>query len=429
MMMKASRNLVGWAVLAAFCSTSQSVHASGLQLIEQSASGLGNAFAGQAAAAENASTVFFNPSGMTYLPGRQISGTLHGIHPGIKFSDNGGSRSPAGIAAPGGGGNGGDAGGWNWIPNLSLTWQLTPRLWAGIGISAPFGLKTHYDADFIGRFQSRKAEVMTIDVNPSVAYKLNDVVSLGAGVSYQRAKVAIERSFFAGVELPQTVALDDHAWGWNIGAMFNLGPATRLGLSYRSAIDYTLGGTVAIAGVGSAGAAAEFSLPATTSVGLFHQINDRWQLLGDVTWTQWSKLQNAHLILTSNGLGAMPAGAVVDTLDFQFRNSYRAGLGVNYQWSSDLTLRFGVAYDKTPVPDSTHRLPLLPDSSRKWTAIGAKYQLSRAGVLDVGYAHLFVNSPDVFRDRGVGVPGAQGILSGTYRESANILSLQYSHSF
>lgn len=428
--MKAFHGISSWVVLAVLCSASQALHASGLQLIDQSASGAGNAFAGQAAAAENASTVFFNPSGMTYLPGRQFSGTLHGIRPEIKFSDNGGSRSPAGIAAPGAGGNGGDAGGWNWIPNLSLTWQLTPQLWAGIGFSAPFGLKTHYDADFIGRFQSRKADLKTMDVNPSVAYKINDAVSVGAGVSYQRIKVSIERSFFAGVELPQAISLDDHAWGWNIGAMFNLGSATRLGLSYRSAIDYTLGGTVAIGGVGSAGAATEFSLPATTSAGLFHQINDRWQVLGDVTWTQWSKLQNAQLILTTNGLGATPAGAVVDTLDLQFRNSYRVGLGVNYRWSSDLTLRFGVAYDRTPVPDSAHRLPILPDSSRKWTAIGAKFRLSKAGVLDVGYAHLFVNSGDVFRDRGMmGVAGAQGILSGTYRESANTLSLQYSHSF
>lgn len=427
--MKFSRSLVGWAVLAALSSASQSAQASGLQLIEQNGGGTGNAFAGQAAAAENASTVFFNPAGMTYLPGRHLSGALHGIRPTIKFSDDGGSRSPAGIPAPLGGGNGGDAGGWNWIPNFDLTWQLTPRLWAGVGVTAPFGLKTHYDAQFIGRFQSRQADISTLDVNPSIAYRINDVVSLGAGVSYQRAKVDIERSFFAGVELPQAVKLDDGAWGWNVGAMFNLGSATRVGLTYRSEMQYDFSGTVAVAGVGSAAAAARATLPATASMGLSHQLNDRWQLLGDVTWTQWSRLQDVDVILTSAGLGAIPAGAVVDTLDLRFRNTYRIGVGLNYRWSGDLTLRFGVAYDRSPVPDSLHRLPILPDNDRTWMAVGAKFQLSKAGALDVGYAHLFVDNPAVLRNRGVGVLGAQGILSGSFRESAHVVSVQYSHSF
>ena len=117
---------------------------------------------GQAAAAENASTIFFNPSGMTLVPGRQVTGTLNIIRPQTEFTDNGGSRSPANVAAPGGGSNGNDAGGWNYVPNAFMSWQFSDRLWAGIGLTVPFGLKTNYDPTFIGRFQSQKSQYMRV---------------------------------------------------------------------------------------------------------------------------------------------------------------------------------------------------------------------------------------------------------------------------
>ena len=249
--MRTNNKMIGVAILVTLGTGSQQAVASGFQLMEQNASGLGNAYAGQAAAAENASTIFFNPAGMTQLPGKQISGTLSIIRPTIDFTDNGASRSPAGAPSPAGGGNGGDAGGWNYIPSGYFSWQLTPRLWAGIGVTAPFGLNTDYDLNYIGRFQSQKAELKTYDVNPSLAFKINDAVSIGGGLSYQHAKLSLDRSFFAGAALPQTVSLSDNSWGWNLGAMFNLGSATRLGLSYRSEMKQDLAGSVTVVGVGN----------------------------------------------------------------------------------------------------------------------------------------------------------------------------------
>ena len=425
---KAHNKMIGVAVLVTLGTGSQHAVASGFQLMEQNASGLGNAYAGQAAAAENASTIFYNPAGMTQLPGKQISGTLSIIRPTIDFTDNGASRSPGGAPSPAGGGNGGDAGGWNYIPSGYFSWQLTPRLWAGIGVTAPFGLNTDYDSNYIGRFQSQKAELKTYDFNPSLAFKINDAVSIGGGLSYQHAKLSLDRSFFAGAALAQTVSLSDDSWGWNLGAMFNLGSATRLGLSYRSEMKHDLAGSVTVAGVGNGTAMVSLNLPDTVSIGISHQLADKWQLLGDFTWTHWSRIQNLPLILTSS-LGPSPAGTVSDTLDLQFKNSYRVGLGANYRWTDNLMLKLGVAYDATPVPDSTHRTVFLPDSNRTWLAFGAKHQLSKAGVLDVGYAHLFLSDAGIFRNKGVGVAGAQGIVSGNYNESVNIVSIQYSHSF
>jgi long-chain fatty acid transport protein len=426
--MRKIKNTVCLSVLAALSAAAGGAAASGFALIEQNASGLGNAYAGQAAAAENASTIYFNPAGMTLLPGRQVSGTLNIIKPDTEFTNNGGSRSPAGAAAPGAGSNGGDAGGWNYVPNGYLSWQLTPKLWAGIGLTVPFGLKTTYDPTFMGRYQSQKVQLQTYDVNPSVAYKFNDWLSVGGGVSYQYAQLGLDRSFFAGATLAQTVSLNDGAWGWNIGAIADLGKNTRVGLTYRSAINYDLAGGVTVSGVGSATAKASFSVPDSASVAVSHKLNNQWQLLGDVTWTRWSRIQNVPLFLTSS-LGASPAGSVSDTLDFQFKDSYRVGVGVNYRWTENFMLKIGVAYDKTPVPDTLHRTVFLPDNDRTWLSFGAKHQLTKNGVLDVGYAHLFLSDSDTLRNKGVGFARAQGIVSGSYSSRVDIFSIQYTHSF
>lgn len=422
------RAAVSAAVVAALALAAGPAAASGFALIEQNASGLGNAYAGQAAAAENASTIFFNPAGMTLLGGRQASGTFNVIRPDTGFTDNGGSRAPSGAIPLGN--LGGDGGGWNYVPNAYLSWQLTPRLWAGVGLSVPFGLKTTYDPNFIGRFQSQKSQLATYDLNPSIAFKFNDWLSVGGGVSYQYARLALDRSFSVVTSArAQTVSLHDGAWGWNIGAMFNLGKDTRLGLSYRSSMNYDLAGGITVAGVGTATGKVSLSMPDSASLALSHQLNDKWQLLGDATWTKWSRIQNLPLFLTSP-LGASPAGSVSDTLDLQFKDSWRVGVGTNYRWTDNFTLKLGVAYDKTPVPDATHRSVFLPDLNRTWLSFGGKHQLTKSGVLDVGYARIFMSDGDILRNKGTGAAaGLQGIVSGSYKSHVDIVSVQYTHSF
>jgi long-chain fatty acid transport protein len=169
-------------------------------------------------------------------------------------------------------------------------------------------------------------------------------------------------------------------------------------------------------------------MPDSASLAISHQLNDKWQLLGDVTWTRWSRIQNVALVLTGSGLA--PAGTVSDILDLQFKDSYRAGVGANYRWTDNFMLKLGVAYDKSPVPDAAHRSVFLPDSDRTWLSFGAKHQLTKNGVLDVGYAHLFMSDSDTLRNKLVGfVAGRQGIVSGSYQAHVDIFSIQYTHSF
>jgi len=167
--------------------------ASGFALIEQNASGLGNAYSGAAAVAEDASTIFFNPAGMTRLPGMQAVGAVTAVKPSTKFSLSGNqpctqaTAASAGVLPPlintGCTNSGGDAGSWGFPLSAYFSWQATPELWLGIGVSAPFGLKTEWDSGWAGRFQAIKSEVTTVNINPSVAWKINEMFSIGGGIS------------------------------------------------------------------------------------------------------------------------------------------------------------------------------------------------------------------------------------------------------
>jgi long-chain fatty acid transport protein len=163
--------------------------ASGFQLLEQNGSGLGTAFAGSAAVADNASTIYFNPAGMTKLQAHEFSLGVDAVRPSFKFTNNSSSVAPAAT-----GSNGGDAGGWTAVPNGYLSWALTKDLYLGVGVSAPFGLLTEYDSDWAGRFQAIKFDIKTVNVNPSIAYRLNDKVSLGFGVNWQKMDAVYETS-------------------------------------------------------------------------------------------------------------------------------------------------------------------------------------------------------------------------------------------
>jgi hypothetical protein len=159
------------AVLA--CLASGYAAASGFQLFEQNASGIGNSYAGSAAVAENASTVFYNPAGMTQLEGKNISAGVSAIHTSYKFT-NGASTGTNNLLAFG---NGNDAGGTGYVPNGYFTMPVAKDLYFGLGIGAPFGLQTDYRDPWMGASQSIKFEVKTVNINPSIAYRANDTVS------------------------------------------------------------------------------------------------------------------------------------------------------------------------------------------------------------------------------------------------------------
>ncbi|GBL46898.1 Long-chain fatty acid transport protein [Sulfuriferula multivorans] len=389
--------------------------ASGFALIEESASGLGNAFAGGAASAEDASTLFFNPAGMTRLSGQQMSLVLHAIKPTIEFS-NTASTAATGRSL---GNSGGDAGYWAAVPNFYYVAELSPQLRAGIGISSPFGLKTEYDPGWMGRFQAIKSELQTVNINPSLAYKINDKLSVGAGLDAQYIKAELTNAVNLGVaEGLAQVKGDDWSVGYNLGVLYELDPATRFGLAYRSDVRHKLEGDVTFSGGVPAlngPISAEMTLPETVSLSGFHQINPQWAVMGDVTWTRWSRFKELRIVRDSGALVALTTENWDDTL--------RYSVGANYQATDKLKLRSGIAYDQSPVSDP-YRTARIPDANRTWLSVGASYKLSSAASVDAGYTHIFINSSSINMGS-----ASTGKLVGTYDNSVDILSVQYNHRF
>ena len=428
----------------------------GFALIEQSVGGLGNAFAGAAATGEDASTIFFNPAALTLLEGQQVVAGAHVIAPSAKFSKESANNA---LGLPISGGNSGDAGVVGVAPNLYYAANLNNGWSVGLGIFAPFGLATEYDKDWVGRYHAVESDVMTININPTVAYRVNENLSLGAGVSAQYIDVTLSQMVDFGLNayvgsgmnaalLPAVsnpdadiyadLTADDWGYGFNLGALYEFNENTRVGAAYRSRIKHTVKGDAVftqqnptyLAAFGLDGAAAasfpnqgvkgDITLPASASLSAYHRINSQWAVMADIMWTEWSTFDK--LVIEFDG--ALPDSVTTENWD----DNWRYSVGANYTPNDRLVLRGGLAYDETPIPDAKHRTPRIPGEDRFWVAFGAGYKLTDQMNIDFGYAHLFVQDSKIDKEA-VGEDQSRGELVGEYENSVDIASVQLSYSF
>lgn len=404
----------------------EQARAAAFALYEHGASGLGNAYAGAAAVAEDSTTVWWNPAGMARLAkGKHLAVAGAVIQPSTEFSNSGS------VAAPGRplGSTGGDAGDTAFVPSAFFAMDFGPQWSFGVGVSVPFGLKTEYSPDWIGRFQGISSEIKTININPAVSYKVSDALSIGAGINYVNGEIETLTgvSLGAGGEGQNKSTVDGDGWGFNIGVLFSLSPATRFGVHYRSSVeleldgDTTFTGTPALPQLSNGSVKLDVETPDSLAFSVAHRVNDRLELLGDVTWWQWSKIDRVPLVRTSGSLSGTP----VSTFVFAFEDTYRVSVGGNYKLNPAWMLKFGFAYDQTPVPSAEQRTVRLPDNDRYWFSAGAKWQMSRAGALDFGYTYIKADDADIRNNQ---QPTA-GFVSGSYKADVHVFGLQYQHSF
>ncbi len=411
--------------------------AAGFALSEQSASGLGNAYSGVAAIAEDASTVFTNPAGMSYIEGTQVSGVLHFIKPSADFS-NQGSQPGVGLGpfTRPLGNEGGNAGDLALVPNFYFVTPLTETVKFGLAVNAPFGLKTEYNKDWIGRFQSVKSELKTVNINPSLAFKVNDQLSLGFGLSAMWAQAELTNAVNFGQfgEGSGKVKGDDWGFGYNFGAIFQATNDTRIGIAYRSKVEQHLDGDVKfkrpaglpapfVAASQNGNVNADLTLPENVSISAFSRLNDTWDLMGDITWTRWSQFQ--ELAINRNN------GTLLTRTAENWDNTMRYSIGVNYHYSSTVKLRAGVAYDEEAIRDQ-YLTARIPGNDRKWLALGASWQATTSTKLDIGYAHLFLSDTKFDDNQSAPVapsPFGKGRVRGEYDADVDILSLQVTHNF
>jgi long-chain fatty acid transport protein len=438
----------------------------GLQ--EQSVSGLGNAYAGGAAAAEDASTVWSNPAGMSKITSPQVVMGLNIITPNIKFSDSGSLHAlnqPLGST-------GGQAGSTNYVPNLYLVVPINQQFAFGLGIGAPFGLVTEWDSGWIGRYQAIKSDVKTMNVNPAISWKIVPEFSVGVGADYQQIKATFTsnanysaalaqgaaQAAAGGLIPPSSVAPfvaatggldsnvningDDSAWGWDIGALWDITPNTRVGAHYRSSLKYNVSGNVTfnnpslpplgpLAPIGAAvsagvnaqltngGVTAAIELPAITNVSIFSKINPQWEVMADVQWTQWSSIQQLAFVRTG-------PGAPLPATPENFKDAWRFAVGASYIMNNQWKFRGGLAYDQTPVQDA-ERTPRLPDNNRTWVSLGAQYAAMPNLKFDGGFTYIWAS--DASTSQNAGSTAANGLIAGTYKASVTIFGVSATYSF
>lgn len=422
---------------------STSLQAAGFRVGEESVSGLGNAYAGGAAVADDASTVHANPAGMTRLGRDQLTGGAILIYPDVDF-DNTGSVLSDGTAISGN--DGGQGGIPVAIPSLYGVWGYRgdlpfglTDLKLGLGITAPFGLKTDYDTPWVGRYNEVTTSLKTININPSAAVRVGRGLSLGIGLNIQRADAKLSQAIDFGSSCAAvqgtanclanfgltpggsdgagTIRGFDIAFGYNLGALYEFSPRTRAGLHFRSQVNYTFDldaefevsneARAFLAAVGNptgftnTKAETEIAIPETISASLYHEVNDRLALMADVTWTHWSRFDELRVNFDD---ASTPANVITAS----YNNVFRLGLGASYRVTSDLTLRAGVAFDESPL-DSRFRSGAVPDADRRIVAVGLGYALGDDIRIDVGYSHLFL---DTGRTRAASPTGS--VLNGEF---------------
>ncbi len=425
-------------------------HAAFFQLAENSPAELGHAFAGGATIAEDASTVWYNPAGLTRLGGgpQLVLGGQY-IVPSIEANN----VSPSTFSSvPISAGNGGDAGETALVPNFYLSYPLNDRLRFGLGVNAPFGLATDYEDGWAGRYHADRSEIKSVNVNPSVGYKINDMFAVGAGFSYQWIEATLTNavdfgSICAAASIPcggpanadgsAKVEGDDQSYGYNLGVLWVPGGETRVGVAYRSKIAQRIKGTVnysypnaTAAAVASAlkivngSASAEVDMPATLSVSAYHRLGAGWAIMGDITRTYWSDLPQLRI-----KFGSGQADSVV-TLGLEDVDRY--ALGVSFAPSGRWVYRAGVALDKSPTPNDELRTPRLPDADRTWFSLGAGFE--RTAHLSFDFAYTYIRVDDAKVNKSAGTSPAdedffRGNLAADYEASTHILSAQLNWQF
>lgn len=369
--------------------------AGGFYLQEQSPVEIGRAFSGEAAAADDPSTIFFNPAGMTELPGVQIStgGTLLFIN--SAQANEGSTRTQPGV--PGQIAISGDSGGNPFdstvpIPAFYASAHVGDSpIWLGLGVSAPFGLKLKYGSDFFGRYDSIYSDLKTYNVQPSLAVKLSESLSIGGGVDLQYADVTLTNALpNLSASTPDghySVEGDDLSVGWNLGILAKAGKA-QFGLHFRSRMKHRLSGTQTISGlVGSLSAAnatqdveSPLILPDIATASIAYRLTPHTRLMATARFYNWSVFRQLEII---------PDGGTPLIKTLRYKDSWSLAMGAEHDLSPRLTLRGGAMFDKTPTnPDflSTR----IPDGDRTWLSMGATFDLTDHLSLNLSYAHVFI---------------------------------------
>ncbi len=439
--------------------------ASGLAIPEQGAAALGMS-AAMTARSEDLSAIFYNPAGLDYVEGVEVYAGITPILPGHKYSPFPKDRlffkrldSESQVFLP---------------PQLYAAWRAHSNVVLGLGVYAPFGLGTDWKKDWAGRYTSTYAEIASIYINPTVAVKVTDHVSIGFGASFISSRATIEKKIDTGGMVPGlgtnpnydsefSLEGDGTAFGFNVGALIRPAENVQVGVSYRFAYDMDYegdakfkhaaalkdrpGGTHPVTGdvmslsdvmyarmPASQTGSATMSMPSMLNVGALFDLTERLDFSAEVNLVGWSDYEDLTLKFDKK----LPSEESV--MEKNWENSIVLRGGMSYDVNEKLIARWGMMFDKNPVPDDTFD-GQLPDANRYGFSIGAGYDFGKIR-LDAGYMLLRFAKRE--KDNGVGfsvdttgdgvidrfdVPTGYPVGNGVYESRAHLISIAASYKF
>lgn len=406
--------------------------AGGFQLNEMGPKLLGTALAGTGAIADDATTGFFNVAGLTRIKYGSLVGAASGVLLNLDVTADEATTFNGVVDVTGPNGSLEAAGGKDaWVPAAHLAQRINDDFVGYLGVTAPFGLETNYPDDGATRYIATLSKVITINVNPGIAWSLRRWVpglSIGAGFNAQYGRAHLnQNALFApnAPDLQVQVAGEDWAFGWNMGILYELNQRARIGVAYRSQVSHTLSGRVEIftpTGVQRGGAKAGVTFPDTLVLSGYWEplpeVLPGVALLGDFLWTHWSRFQTLGLRFTE-----VPLPPVKQAFDF--RDAYRGSIGVQWKMTERFTFRFGSGFDGSPVSDSNRTLQL-PDGNRVLLGLGGGYELWPGAFFDLGYLHLFVGDGTI--DQTSSSPD-HSHFQGTTESSTDVIGGQFTWNY
>ncbi|EGQ7702117.1 outer membrane protein transport protein [Vibrio cholerae] len=432
--MKTNKTLLSCAVAFGLASVSTFTQAAGFQLAEYSATGLGRAYAGEAAMADNASAQWRNPAMLTYLEGTQVSAGAIYVNPNVDVE---GTVNHAQLGKTHASSN--DFAHDAVIPNFYLSHQLNEQVALGFALGTNYGMETDLGTEFAASHFGNQASVISKEANFNIAYQVLPQLSIGGGVRYVMgeghfgatapAKNLIRHPVTNNVmTLPKGTTLkymegEDNSWGWQVGSAWQINQDHRVGFAYKSEVVMDFEGHAEGVSYGSyKPGMMSVTLPATAELASFHQLNDQWAIHASINWTDWSSFKELTAVFPEKS----------DLIKSEnWEDNYRFALGTTYQYDAKLALRAGVAYDTSAVDDK-NRTATIPETDRTWVSVGGSYVATPQLTLDAGFTYIFakdatINEPRDASDQTAAAIG--GAFTGNVSGNVWLIGVQANYRF
>ena len=402
--------------------TLNAARAGGISLYEVGTADVGLASAGYSARAQDASTVFTNPAGMTRLAGDHLTLGAQLLYGDLGFSIEQGTTPALGSNA------GGNPVGWFPGGGMFYSQSVSPDIKVGVALTGNFGLAVKYDAGWVGRYRAQEGTLIGVSILPSAAWRVNEKLSVGASLNAMYGKLKNEVAVNNIIGPDGSLSLDDKAWGLgaNVGLLYEIDSGTRFGITYNSPVKLNFAAQPQWSGLGTgirallasrglldASVDLGVTVPQGVNASFYREIDPNWAILGSVGWQQWSKFGEVNVGIDSNN----PIGL---TTSLNFKDTWHLAAGAQYKWSDAWLLNAGIAYDSGFQDNNSISLALPANAAWRFGVGGQKEE---SKTFNWGWSFEYLYGGNLHTNITGGLPvalGGRGDMVGSYN-SANVL--------